>query len=113
MNIKRKLNQFAVYWAPAGLDANLATTYGSPVQLRCRWEDVVQLMMDAKGDSYMTKAVIDLEVPVVALGVLWKGKKVNIASGTDPMVNAGASAIRSTGSIPNRKASQTLYTAYL
>lgn len=112
MNILRKLKQYCVYWNPNGLN-EYGSTFGTPVELQCRWEDSVDEMTDEKNDKFASKAIVDLAVPVTALGILWKGRLKNIASGTNPMANPGSSAIRIVNSIPSGDASQTLYTAYL
>lgn len=115
MNIKRKLNQFLVYWPPGTLIRSGETVYKDPIELKCRWEDTIQLVVDPSGEKWATKAIIDLDVPVLSLGVLWKGRFRNIAEGSesDPFLNNGASAVRMIEGVPNRRGNQILYTAYL
>lgn len=115
MNFNRKLNQYATYWAPKGLSHSNATLYAAPIEIRCRWEDSQQDMIDANGEKWTSKSAIDTTVPLLNLGILWKGRLKDIAPGSDvdPLLNPGASAIRSLEDIPNRKATQALITAYL
>lgn len=113
MNLKRKLNQYIVYWPPAGLGSSLSTTYGDPIELKCRWENMTQAMMDGNGDKWMSKSAIDTLVPLKDLGVVWKGRLADVEDLSLPLLNPGASAIRSSEEIPNRLANQTLYTAFL
>lgn len=113
MNIKRKLNQFAVYWPPGPPSHSGATTYGTPIELRCRWEDSTQEMIDPKGDKWTSKAEIWTLVQLINLGVLWKGKFKNLVDKTNPMKNPGASAIRSHEIIPGVSAKDILYSSFL
>lgn len=121
MRMRRKFNQIAVYWPPNGLDKEFATQYDTPVEIRVRWEDCAQNMMDALGEKWTSMTAVNTVGELVAtpgefvrvsrLGILWLGRLVD--ANVVPLENVGAATVRQIDSIPSRKATQTLYTAYL
>ena len=116
MNLKRKLNQYVVYWPPDKVSHTGQWTYLTPVQLKGRWEDLQQDMVDQAGEVWVSKSNIMLDVPVAYNGVLWLGKLVNVKDLVNPFNNPGAGKIQSISSVPTlgaRRPQQTVYTAYL
>lgn len=118
MNLKRKLRQTAVYWPPAGVGNDGSTLLGTPVELSpatgtgVRIEDCISNMLDSNGDKWTSKTVIFSSVPLLRLGVIWEGT-LEDANLDNPLNNPGASAIRETDKVPDRKATSALYESYL
>lgn len=114
MRLKRKLKQYAVYWPPAkpGLDASVS--FGNPIEIKVRWEDCAEIMLSPEGDKWTSTAAIDSDYKMLRNGVLWKGRLSNVRiPSTEPMSNPGASTIRKVDDIPNLRANEEGYTAYL
>ena len=71
--IKTVCVQTAVYWSNPVADGYGGFTFGTPVEIPCRWDETTALVMDARGQEIVSRATIlvtqDLEVD----GVLWLG----------------------------------------
>jgi len=52
------LKQKAVYWAKTGIDGFHKTTYGTPVEINCRWEYGNKLVVDDLGKERNSKATV-------------------------------------------------------
>lgn len=115
MNIKRKLNQTAVYWPKGARRNDGKEGFGTAVQIDCRWEDTQVEIKDATKANgvWMGKSVIDTDHPVQQGGYLWKGLLADVVSALDPRANPDAGRIEYRDGIPSVDATQTLYTAYL
>jgi len=118
--ITRVLKQTAIYWAPDSVDQYGQTTYLSPVELRCRWEDVMQEIITADGAKQVSKTKVMVNEDVVIGGVMMLGSLESGDSGEsgglneeDPKANEGAWEIINVGKIPNFRATEFLRLAYL
>ncbi len=98
--VDRNLKQAVTYWPPSTADAYGRSTYGPPVKIRGRWEDKVELFIDAQGREDRSEAVVYVSRDVVNGGYLYLGVSTN----ADPTVVAGAKEIRQTGKSPTLKA---------
>jgi len=94
--------QDAVYWAANGYD-----DYGEPkldaaVDLKVRWEDVKDEVVDAKGNTVAIDAiaVIDRDIPVGS--VLWQGTIADIP-GTSETPSSDLRRVLKFSSIPDIK----------
>lgn len=108
MNIKRKLRQFAVYWAPAEADETGRQGYAGPVEIKCRWEDVQQLQEEANaGDNWVSKSTVYVDRELQLQGVLWKGKLADLPTPAEPFANPGAEEIKKRSSLPDARATES------
>jgi hypothetical protein len=117
MRIRRKLNQFAVYWPRAKVEDNGKQSFAAPVEIKCRWEDsqveVKDMTRTATNGLWSSKSVIDTEYPVEKGGYLWFGRLSALQTPDDPRKVGDAGRIEYRDKIPSVRATQTLYTAYL
>jgi hypothetical protein len=115
LQTKKFFRQRAVYWPKGPPSKDGKETFGTPVQIRCRWEDTQVEVKDATRANgvWSSKSVVDTDHPVQKGGYLWKGDFSRLADRDNPKANADASRIEYRDSIPSVEADQTLYTAYL
>jgi len=113
MNIKRFLRQYAVYWAPLGVDDNGNQTYDDPVEIKCRWEDKQQVFTSATGQEKVSKSIVYTDVSLLPDGVLWLGTLNQLDEVYSPFENRDASAIQAAHRIPDRKAKKFLIIGFL
>lgn len=118
--MRLRLPQTVVYFAPNGTDGFGMPKLAAPVELarRARWEDKLTETIDKDGDTVLSFATVYLNVPVRIGGILILGTMAQTvdSSGWDAANvpgNPDTHEIVSIGSVPNLRATQTLYTAML
>ena len=72
----------AVYWAPASFDG-YDETLGSPVQVKCRWDEISEEYLNVADEKVVSKAVIYPNMTPEYGGYFWKGALSGVPSG-DP-----------------------------
>lgn len=111
--LTKMLKQYAVYWAPTGTDANGQPTWGEPVEIRCRWENAVDLKSVPEAERQDLNAMVYVDRDVLCNGVLLQGELTSSVDEDDPKANAGAGEIRKFTKLPDFKCRKFLRTAYL
>ncbi|MFA7218027.1 MAG: hypothetical protein WC057_05450 [Dehalococcoidales bacterium] len=113
-NLKnRYMKQTAVYWAPEDTyDDYGQPVYADPVEKSCRWEDVAESFVGAKGALETSKSVVFIDGVVVG-GLLMLGELSSSVNLVSLRENEAVWEIRQVESIPNRNASVTYMWAYL
>lgn len=72
--LSRAYKDTAVYWgSPNIIGQGNAMGFAAPVEIQCRWEDMTQLMTDAKGNTITSRAVVYVPQDVDQEGMLFKG----------------------------------------
>lgn len=103
-NYTRHMKQTLTYWAFVSIDRTGRASFASPVQLRCRWQDVAVLFKDAQGQQRTSSAII---YPEYSLGL--KGYvKLGADATAEPVGLAGAYEILQKGDSPNLRGTTTL-----
>jgi len=93
------MNQTITYWPPpAETGAGPSATFGSPVAMSGRWEDVQEKALDSQGREIMTKSIGYTENDVVNGGWLALGDHTATAS---PLDVDGAAEIRAFSKLPD------------
>lgn len=113
--IDKMLVMDAVYWAPAltERDDYGRPLYLSPVEIKCRWEEVAEEFLNSQGERQVSAAKIFVDRDVKVGGVLLSG---TLDSGVDeesPKQNEGAGEIAGFSKVPTLKATQFVRIAYL
>jgi hypothetical protein len=93
MYLKKYYRQTATYWGPgAGFNEFGTPTFAAPVTVACRWEDVLQSIIDSKGQEITSTSTVavDVATPIAMDGYLFRGVSVV----TDPRTVVGAQQIR-------------------
>jgi hypothetical protein len=110
--IKKMRKQKAVYWAKTGTDEFGAITFAEPVEIKCRWEEKTGQMMNKQGAlvTGMDTVYVDREMNI---GDKLKKGPLDTNSPPDPKEDREAFEIQGWENLPNFKAKEFLYTAYL
>lgn len=118
--IKRMRKQTAVYWALASSDSGGIAyddfgqpAFTDPVEIKCRWTDVSEEYIDAKGAKRLSHSKVYVDRDVDIDGVLMLGKIIDVTDEENPRENDGAEEIRRFDKVPNLKATEFLLTAFL
>ena len=110
------LKEWAVYWplSSAEVDAYGQPTYGTAVEIKCRWEHKPEENLNKDGVLKVTRSKVYVASDVVVGGVLWRGRLANVPTSlTKPKKNAGACEIEQFKKIPDLKYRDYLRVAYL
>jgi hypothetical protein len=82
--------QFVVYWPPLGInEVSGQRTYGTPIELRVRWEDVEEIFIDSGGRERRSMSKCYPGDDLEEEGILWPG---NLEEGILETLPIGASA---------------------
>lgn len=113
---------FCVYWAlksnesgELAYDNHGQPAHTDPVEIRCRWQDQVQEIIDPEGTRHMTKAKVYVESDVDVGGMLYHGLLSGLPSGyLSPREDVeDAWEIMRFEKLPELKYGQYLRTVYL
>jgi hypothetical protein len=112
--ISRMLKQTAVYWPLGTVGEFGSTSFGTPVQVVCRWEETAEEFLDKEGVRQISRAVVYVNRDVALGGLLKQGALTSVETAwTDPSAQAGVWRIRSFASTPNFKAREFLRKAMI
>lgn len=105
MRLIQKILQYdhAIYWAPDGTDDYGLKKWKSPIEISVRWEDRSEVVIDAKGNTFITRALVYVDRDVQLLGFLWHGTFHSIKDVNDPLKNEGAYEIRRVDELPDAR----------
>lgn len=78
--ITRKLKQTAVYWGSPQEDGYGGKTYDDPIEIRCRWEDSVQVVSASNGEEIISRAVVFTDTDLEENGLLYLGTMEDLIS---------------------------------
>ena len=112
--ITKVLRQKAVYWPPGDRDKYGRNTFGSPVEIKCRWDDKIQEVVQEDGSETMSVAEVMVDRDLAVGGVLLLGElDTEKENATRPDLLAGASFIGTWEKNPNLKATEFVRTVYM
>ncbi len=97
--ITRNLRQDVTYWSPGTNDGFGGRNFGSPVTVKGRWEEKVELFIDSSGNEVASIAKVYLGIDVENKGYLFLGT----STGADPISVSDSREIRSFRKTPNLK----------
>lgn len=84
MSIRRfitgKLNQTAVYWGNPQENGYGGKTYDDPVEIKCRWEDMTQIVTSANGEEFISRAEVYTDTDLNEDGLLYLGDMEDLLS---------------------------------
>ncbi len=111
----RNLNQTAVYWASPATDGYGGFTWGTPIEIECRWVNKNVLVQKQNGDQLISQAMVQVNQDLDEQGMLYLGvlDDLTTAQKADPMTVIGAYAIQAFGKTPTMKADKFFRKAVL
>lgn len=107
------LNQTAVYWAKTGVDTYGHPTFSNPVEIKCRWEDTINEVVDASGTTVLSKTKVLVDRDVTIGGVLCLGELESGMTSLNVENYDNAYEIRVFGKVPDVEAQEFVRMAYL
>lgn len=78
--IRRTLVQTAVYWGNPTGDGEGGNTYDAPVEVKCRWQDRKQVIMEDNGEKMLSRALAFVEQELDYNGLLYLGTLADLDS---------------------------------
>ena len=118
--IKTMRKQTAVWWPLGGInsggfdfDIYGQPLYADPIQIDCRWEDLITEVQLSTGANYISKSTVYVDRDVVLGGLLMLGLLTDIIDSENPRNNDGAWEIMKFDNLPGLKAKEFLKTAFL
>jgi hypothetical protein len=84
------LTEEITYWAPLTPDQFGKVAVAAPITIKCKWEDVQELFINAQGEEVRSSAMVYVDRDVVEQGWLFRG----ISTATEPRTVLGAKEIR-------------------
>lgn len=110
--ITRMRRQAAVYWKRLTPDEWGAFSYDTPVEIECRWDDSNEEFRDAKGETLTSRATVYPDRVVYPGDIMLKGEQESDTP-NDPTTLDDTFEVKRFDSMPNLKATEFLYVAYL
>lgn len=113
--IEANCKQIAVYWGSPNETGDGGKTFADPIEIDCRWEDIKQVVLDAKGNEITSRALIFVLQDVDEEGMLYLGilDDLDSAEAEDPMSIDTAYVIKRFQKTPSLDGSGYLRKAYL
>ena len=113
--LTKMLKQTAVYWplGSAGYDNYGQPIPATPIEIRCRWEDVNEEYISSSGTREVSRAKVFVDRDVDVGGVLMLGMLTDVDDVNNPKANEGAWEIKRFDKIPTLKADQFLRRVFL
>jgi len=78
--IRKVAVQTAVYWGAPVANGYGAMTYSEPVEIKCRWEDTVELVRAADGEEYSCRAQLLVTQDLSINGYIYLGELSDLDS---------------------------------
>ena len=103
------MNERVWYYPPAGNDGFGGLNYGDPEERMCRWQDQIKLVRDAQGREVTSAAVVYVNSPVQAEGLLVR----NLGDYPEPTPPETARRIIITGESPSLDQTRALHKAWM
>ncbi len=112
--IKRMRKQNAVLWTRSTTSDKYGRfTYDAPIEIKCRWEDIVEEFRDSKGQSVFSKSLVYVD-RIVKVGDMVRRGAIGDSEPADPTtLPETAFEIQRFDQLPNLKNKETLLTAFL
>jgi hypothetical protein len=110
--ITRAQKQTLVYWPYTGADLFGQPTYGTPVQMTCRWEDMLKQVYKSDGSPVFSKIELITKKRLEPKGLVWKGVLAKFTAALRPDNSTGVHEIIAASSTPNLRNTETLYEAW-
>jgi len=112
--IKKMRKQHAVLWIRSDAPDRFGRfSYGSPAQIKCRWEDVVQEFRDSQGQATVSRSIVYVD-RIIKAGDMLKRGELESDTPSDPRDEPElAWEVRRFDQLPKLNNKETLLTAYL
>ncbi len=113
--LTKYLNQTAVYWPTPSKDWEGKLTFGTAIEITCRWKDVNDLFLNREGKEEISQAVVHVGQDVELDGYLYLGNLTDLSAGEllNPVLEENAHPIKSFKKNPSIKGDDFVRKAWL
>jgi len=87
MKVDKLLRQTAVYWSGPVRDGFGGTSWGVPVEVKCRWEERQEEVLNKDNEQVLSRAVVYVGTEVSLGGMLALKQLIDLTSSQDPTDN--------------------------
>lgn len=108
----RILKQKCVYWPPGPAGDYGKTTYGTAVEIDCRWLVIQKEFVTREGTTLISTDQVFVGQPIEPEGWLWKGELADVPDAGDPVASS-AGKIKAYNELPSLNAKRFLRWAFL
>ena len=90
------LNQIAVYWPTPVKDGYGKLSFGTPIEINCRWQQKNELFLNSEGKETLSRAVIYPDQDVEVEGYMYLGRltDLSILEKANPQLEVNAFPIK-------------------
>jgi hypothetical protein len=78
--LNSRYNQYCVYWGNPKEGGVGKLSFDAPVEVKCRWEDMNQIVTDNKGVDHTSRALVFLPQDVDEEGMLYLGRLTDLTT---------------------------------
>lgn len=110
--ITKSQKQTLVYWAYTGADLYGQPTYAAPVQMTCRWDDLIKQVFGMEGSPVFSKVELITRKRLEPKGLVWKGRLAQFTAALHPDISTGVHEVLMVASTPNFRNTETLHEAW-
>lgn len=113
--VKKVCVQDAVYWPPAG-NTGYEASYGTPQEVKCRWDGSSEVLTDKQGKQIVASAEILSPTEMLEEGLLYLGTLASLSTDqrADPKTITSAHEIRKISITPLfRSSTKFVYQIYI
>jgi hypothetical protein len=109
------LKQTAVYWPSPIKDGYGQLTFGTAIEIDCRWRDINELFLDRDGKEALSKSIVHVDQDVELEGYLYLGELTDLSAQelVNPILKTNAYPIRSYKKTPGINANDFVRKAWL
>ena len=110
---RRYRKQDATYWKRTGTSSGGRPTYGSPINVKVRWEDKAEIFIGANNEQVTSKSIVLVDRDMFITDLLRLGTTATLPPGLEPEKVPGAYEIQAWQKTPNSRATKWLRRAVL
>ena len=111
--ITKMRKQTCVWWSSTGVDAYGRPTWTTPVEIDCRWEDVIQEFVNDDGEERFSRSIVYVDRDMKVGDVLKLGSLDSGIDEDNPKENDDAWEVSRFSKLPNLKNTEVLRTVFL
>ena len=110
--ITRSQKQTLTYWAYTGSDRYGQPTYGPPVQMTCRWDEMIKQVFSSDGSPVFSSIELITRVRLAPKGLVRIGRIPTGGTTPAPRTYVDVYEVIATSFTPNLRNTETLYEAW-
>lgn len=81
--ITKMRKEKAVWWGVTALDEFGQPIFAEPLEIDCRWEDVLKIAINQEGDEFTSSSTVYVDREMVPGDWLWRGELAELPDGME------------------------------